>query len=541
MSKRLALCLYNIRSQLAARPRTSESTLVYFVNNPSMMSAFFEILTPENINERVDKCMSRFWDVVDRYDRYLQRIFFPSPISDPTPPLIDCQPPRDPPHPIECRSLCELFTRVGKEEVSLFELTIQGFKENVMRVILEELKEGPFFGKLRLRDCKFDNEITTELGNMIEKNSSLTMLDIKSCYITSMYDPSFRDSLKYSALKYNTTLTDLKFSCRNPSMMMGVSKLCEALNTNTTLRKLDLGSSRVDKMGTKAIVKLMETNSTITHLELGPIMWEEQTASDLDLVIQSLAKNSTLTTLNISKGGMFQKLNVPALGETLRLNETLAKLSLSRVEVTDSDIASLCHSLEFNTSLVELKLTTTSFSVRGTATLADFIEKNSVLEVLELEGRISIGPQEISLLAESLKTNSTLSTLRLSYGFDPIITEDGHWSLSNGTLPEGGASSLFDMLQTNTTLKILSLGGFMIGHLGVDALCNMLDSNITLKSLTLLLFNDEKDIPFYPKLYDSFKRNFSLETIVIEAKKQRVDMDSIAMANKGKKKRRGFF
>ncbi|KAG0351884.1 hypothetical protein BGZ54_003057, partial [Gamsiella multidivaricata] len=126
----------------------------------------------------------------------------------------------------------------------------------------------------------------------------------------------------------------------------------------------------------------------------------------------------------------------------------------------------------------------------------------------------SIGPKEFGLLAEMLKTNSTLTTLDLSDNsivhkgaktlFEALTTNStqttlnilGAWIKDNGTqvLSEAlktnsngnnGAQALSKALETNSTLTTLKLRCNLIGDIGALALSKALKANKTLTTLDL--------------------------------------------------------
>ncbi|KAI8600992.1 hypothetical protein EDD21DRAFT_404805 [Dissophora ornata] len=86
----------------------------------------------------------------------------------------------------------------------------------------------------------------------------------------------------------------------------------------------------------------------------------------------------------------------------------------------------------------------------------------------------SIGRNELELLAEALKTSSTLTTLTL----------ETHFDVSN-SIGDEGAQVLSEALKTNSTLTTLKLGGSSIGENGAVVLSEALKTNSTLTTLNL--------------------------------------------------------
>ncbi|KAF8939959.1 hypothetical protein BGZ58_008223 [Dissophora ornata] len=104
-----------------------------------------------------------------------------------------------------------------------------------------------------------------------------------------------------------------------------------------------------------------------------------------------------------------------------------------------------------------------------------FSWKPSHLRKLSFELRPdSIGRNELELLAEALKTSSTLTTLTL----------ETHFDVSN-SIGDEGAQVLSEALKTNSTLTTLKLGGSSIGENGAVVLSEALKTNSTLTTLNL--------------------------------------------------------
>lgn len=115
---------------------------------------------------------------------------------------------------------------------------------------------------------------------------------------------------------------------------------------------------------------------------------------------------------------------------------------------------------------------------------------------LILEGN-HIGPEGATAIATALKTNSTLTTLKLGW---ERIQDEGVFSIasalqSNAVLTtlslisneigNGGAMAIARALETNVTLTTLDLSYNDIGFQGAEAIATALQSNVTLASLDL--------------------------------------------------------
>ncbi|KAG0378852.1 hypothetical protein BGX24_002642, partial [Mortierella sp. AD032] len=132
------------------------------------------------------------------------------------------------------------------------------------------------------------------------------------------------------------------------------------------------------------------------------------------------------------------------------------------------EIEMLAETLKTNSTLTTLNLRSNSIGEYGAMALAEALKTNSALTTLELIGN-SIGGNGAVALAEALKTNSTLTTLELI----------------GNSIEENGAVALAEALKTNSTLTTLNLGSNSIGDNGTVALAEALKINSTLSTLTL--------------------------------------------------------
>ncbi|KAG9069808.1 hypothetical protein KI688_009133 [Linnemannia hyalina] len=128
----------------------------------------------------------------------------------------------------------------------------------------------------------------------------------------------------------------------------------------------------------------------------------------------------------------------------------------------------LAEALKTNSTLTTLDLGGNSIGFDGAKALAEALKTNSTLATLHLWNN-SIGSDGAKALAEALKTNSTLTTL----------------DLGNNSIGSDGAKALAEALKTNSTLTTLGLGNNSIGSDGAKALAEALKTNSTLTTLDL--------------------------------------------------------
>ncbi|KAF9570637.1 hypothetical protein EC968_001524 [Mortierella alpina] len=136
--------------------------------------------------------------------------------------------------------------------------------------------------------------------------------------------------------------------------------------------------------------------------------------------------------------------------------------------LTEEDLGILADALKVNTTLTILNLTSSSVGINGAQALAEALKTNTTLTTLNLAHN-SIGDSAARALAVALQTNSSLTILDL-----------GHNSIG-----DSGAQALAEALQTNRGLMTLVLRSNSIGEDGGLSLAETLKTNTSLTSLDL--------------------------------------------------------
>ncbi|KAG0247101.1 hypothetical protein BG011_002002, partial [Mortierella polycephala] len=153
----------------------------------------------------------------------------------------------------------------------------------------------------------------------------------------------------------------------------------------------------------------------------------------------------------------------------------LHKLSIEMVvpAIVGKEVRILADTLKTNSTLITLNLDSNLigfswFGDNGALALSEALKTNSTLITLRLSDN-SIGSNGALALSEALKTNSTLTTLYLS----------------SNSIGDNGALALSEALKTNSTLITLNLYYNSIGSNGALALSEALKTNSTLSTLEL--------------------------------------------------------
>jgi len=276
------------------------------------------------------------------------------------------------------------------------------------------------------------------------------------------------------ALKHNTTLNSLHLSDT-----FGAEALSGTLKVNSSLTNLNLRSNQIGASGAQALSEALELNTTLTTLDLSD---NDITASGTQFLSKAIKLNASLTTLNLSYNKIGEErqetpprpreiYTIPTLHQVGRctLPEALKRLgefSTGMDEtMNDYGLFSLAESLKTNTTLTVLNLKANKIDCVGSYYLSEILKTNAALSTLNLSGNplYSFGTQCLSL---ALKTNCTLKSLDVS---DTSID----------------AQALSEALKVNTALTNLDLASNEIGDSGAKALSDVLQVNTTLMKLRL--------------------------------------------------------
>ena len=156
--------------------------------------------------------------------------------------------------------------------------------------------------------------------------------------------------------------------------------------------------------------------------------------------------------------------------EALQVNGTLTGLFIPFPLMGDQDIVLLANMLRVNKTLTTVRIITKGFvSAHTLQQLADSLMVNKTVNDLMFRGN-AWGNDTVRILAGYMKRSESLSSLHLNYS----------------DIGDAGATALAEVLRTNTTLNSLGLcNNPGIGNPSVMSLCEALKVNTTLSSLDL--------------------------------------------------------
>lgn len=147
-----------------------------------------------------------------------------------------------------------------------------------------------------------------------------------------------RKSHKF-AIQATQMLQSLKFLALAPRSIgpIDIQLLVEALEKNTTLTSLNILDNYIGLLDSILLAKFLEKNTTLTLLNIkgNPILDD-----GVIQLAQALEKNTTLTSLNIALTGI-SGISLQPLTQALKKNTTLTSLNIMDNYLDDADVQSL--------------------------------------------------------------------------------------------------------------------------------------------------------------------------------------------------------
>jgi hypothetical protein len=340
-----------------------------------------------------------------------------------------------------------------------------------MSAIARGLEGNASLEKLELRDLIKGGSILhgPAWQAMLQRNCSLKEI-VLTHHVYSSGDgeiPSDDLACIAEGFVHNTSLQSLHL--RNTCIgNAGIAAFVEALGGNDTLESLVLDSGKIMGVEGATAVQHLWRNKTLKHLDISFNFHEGETATGFPTV---LSRNSVFETLNLCSVEL-QSNQCRAICESLQDNSSLRELNLSRNGIClDTDCATALNDLLGSTTLRVLNFSFNRVTNEGIELLALGLQGNSRLRELDLQN-CGIGDVGLLKLGEALVENSTLEILRLG--------DDGE------DYGQNGLSQFFQLLPQMEGLTELCLDhcGVMVNEEFCVTVVDGLKNNTGLQRLT---------------------------------------------------------
>ena len=277
--------------------------------------------------------------------------------------------------------------------------------------------------------------------------------------------------------------------------------LAQALRVNTSVKTLNLICNHLHDEGAKTLAEMLggngaessgTVNTTLEHVDLS---WCRIGPVGAQHLAQALRVNTSVKTLKLSRNPLGDE-GAKALAEMLGgngtessgiVNTTLEHVDLSWCSIGPVGAQHLAQALRVNTSVKTLNLFCNNLHDEGVKTLAEMLggngaessgTVNTTLEHVDLSW-CRIGPVEAQHLAQALRVNTSVKTLKLSRN---PLGDEGAKALAEMLGGNGTESSGI----VNTTLEHVDLSRCSIGPVGAQHLAQALCVNTSVKTLMFL-------------------------------------------------------
>ncbi|XP_051537549.1 leucine-rich repeat-containing protein 74B-like [Myxocyprinus asiaticus] len=217
----------------------------------------------------------------------------------------------------------------------------------------------------------------------------------------------------------------------------GNKALAVALETNTSILKLNLGDNSMEGMGGADIAGMLKENCYITEIDLSENWMGENGSRALAGI---LLENTVLLSLNLS-GNHLDEHAARHLAPALTGNQKLQHLDLSHNKFGDMAGKILGAAIAENTAMKSLNLAWNCIRGKAAIAFAKGLGGNVFLRTLDLSYN-GLGKEGAIALEEALKHNNTLEDLNIGYSKIAYLEGAIHFALG---------------LKVNTTPRILKM------------------------------------------------------------------------------------
>ncbi|KAL0250933.1 hypothetical protein GEMRC1_000147 [Eukaryota sp. GEM-RC1] len=374
----------------------------------------------------------------------------------------------DPSFPSLMKQLHMILQRVGYVSKRFFDIVVSSFDlftlTNTLHIVPQDLflfapllsLFGATFHSITLQMTDFfQPEIVTEFRSVITqlKASTFPLLNHVLDHSSALYLPR----LRHFDLTYMSDVTDLNWfpSVSSVSDLDSFTCICKSLSTNTTVLEFRVRVNIFNTTSSEALAEVFSSNTTLRKISLasGHPLNDECAL----ILFTGLSQNSSVKVLDL------YDLDVYRVCASLLLNSScLASIVLPGRCTLDY---SVINPLRTNESLREISLMGNSYNINN---LAEILKFKCSLKKLEIRETVFQRGSELSQIFHSLKTNTNLVELIMSFNH-PFNDEE--------------VQALLDMIRLNSTLLVLDLDCLFVNSSHMKPIVNVLKMNSRLNTV----------------------------------------------------------
>ena len=305
----------------------------------------------------------------------------------------------------------------------------------------EGISSSSAISKLDLSDNPIQDgeDGLSHLFQALTTNTSLVELNLSNCKLTITEENGQALS---RMLKTNKTLNMFVLSC-NSFNGCGVRYLSEGISSSSAISKLDLSRNPIQdgEDGLSHLCQALTTNTSLVELNLCNCSLHKACGPALRNMLET---NKTLMSLDLSWNDGISYDNTAGIAEGLRSNHSLKFLYLRYYGIHDAEKKRLADCLMANDSLEELNLHVNFISPEAARGFSDMLKQNNALKKLDMS-YCRLTDEAVKPLASALEVNSSLEELELSH---------------NDALTDTALVALGESLKRNTRLKRLGIASY---------------------------------------------------------------------------------
>ena len=245
-------------------------------------------------------------------------------------------------------------------------------------------------------------QLPEDIVEAVQSHGSIVFLDLRACPIP---DP-VATVLARLLLRNNSapTLRSLNLECCEITDF-GTNVIASALETNSTLQKVDISENDFGLAGAAALAHVLRTNSCLQELTL---CQNNLTDACIEAFADALRVNSTLRIFNLALNDIMDH-GAGRIAGALKHNSTLQDLDLSSNGIRNIGAVALSQALLNTSGLRKLKMSGNPIGLEGAESIARAMRTNSKLKIVALSSPNNRGNEDMkSLELKILKDNYEL-------------------------------------------------------------------------------------------------------------------------------------
>ena len=202
-----------------------------------------------------------------------------------------------------------------------------------------------------------------------------------------------------------------------------LAPLSKALEANKTLSELSLANLRIDETNGQALANMLKANKSLQILDLAdnPGIGNQGALH----IAEGLETNSTLKTLNLNHCGITLE-GIQNVAQALTLNKTLENIDIGGNKITDTGVICLARALKANIGLAYLNLAECDMTDESLSELGMCLAESRSIKTLRI-GQL-FGPRitEKGLMELAIQLNDNYSSLEILEISNTLLTDNLH-------------------------------------------------------------------------------------------------------------------